>query len=149
MLIRTHLAIGIAVALYFLPHIQDKFIFVPIVILTSLLPDFDSPRASLGNKWFSGSLRVLFSHNGPIHSYTLCVILSVVLAFFYPVVALPFFLGYSFHLAIDSFTDTGVRPFWPLKMQIKGKLRNGGSVENGIFTTMVVVDLFLLFLQFF
>ncbi len=146
---RTHIVIGLAVALYFLPHVTDKLIFVPIVLLTSLLPDVDSPNSYFGNRWFSKPVQWIFSHRGPIHSYTLCIALSAVLALFYPVLALPFFLGYSFHLASDSFTVTGIRPFWPLKMQVTGKLKTGGNVERGVFMTMIVVDLFLLFLQFF
>ncbi len=146
---RTHFAIGLGVALYFLPHVNNKFIFFPLVLLTSLIPDVDSPSSIIGNKWFSGPIRWFFSHKGPVHSYTLCVLLSLFLAFFYPLLAFPFFLGYSFHLASDSFTVNGIRPFWPLKMTISGNLKSGGAIERSVFVTVMIVDIFLLFLLFF
>lgn len=149
MLMRTHLAIGIGIALYFLPHIANKLIFFPIVVLTSLLPDVDSPNSAFGQRLIFKPFQWLFSHRGPIHSYTLCVLLSVLLAFFYPTLSLPFFLGYSFHLAIDSFTVNGIMPFWPLKFQIRGKIRTGGKIEQGIFFTMVIMDVFLFFILLF
>lgn len=141
MLKKTHLAVGLAVGLYFLPFVTDKVLFIPVILIASLLPDIDSGFSQLGRKKIFKPIQWTVSHRGIIHSYTLCIALSLVLAFFYPVLALPFFLGYSFHLLLDSFTVNGIKPFWPLKFKSSGKIRSGGRVESGIFITFVVLGI--------
>jgi len=86
---------------------------------------------------------------GLIHTYTFCMGISIVLAFFYPVLALPFFLGYSFHLTLDAFSTEGIVPFWPLTKKTSGKVRTGGSVDAAIFYILLLVDFALLVKLFF
>jgi membrane-bound metal-dependent hydrolase YbcI (DUF457 family) len=74
---------------------------------------------------------------------TLCIAVSILFALALPVLALPFFLGYSSHLLADSFTQEGITPFWPWKRNSKGILRTGGSVELGIFIGFAVADAIL------
>src|SRR3989344_8027685 len=120
MLLRTHIAIGLAVALFFLPHVNNKWIFFPIVLLSSILPDADSRFSTLGRKKVFRPLQMVSRHRGILHTYTFCIFISVLLAFYYPALALPFFLGYSFHLYADLFTPEGIMPFWPLKKRVTG-----------------------------
>jgi len=148
MLKRTHLVVGLAVGLYFLPFVTHKFFFIPVILVASLLPDIDSGSSQLGRKKIFKPIQWTVSHRGIIHSYTLCIALSFLLAFFYPFLALPFFLGYSFHLLLDSFTIHGIKPFWPLKFKSTGKIRTGGRVESGIFITFAVLSL-LFFIRMF
>lgn len=150
MIKRTHLAIGLALGLYFLPFVVDehKLLFIPIVLLASLLPDIDSAHSSIGRKKVFRPVQLFLEHRGPLHSLSFLIMVSLVLMFFYPVPALPFFLGYSSHLLADSFTAGGIKPFWPLKFHTRGVVRTGGVVDRTIFTIFVIVDVFLFVLLF-
>ncbi len=144
MLKKTHLAIGLAVALYFLPYVKNKFIFIPVVLIASLLPDIDSAFSGFGRHKVVRPIQFFVKHRGLIHSYTICIILSLILAFYFPIFALPFFLGYSFHLLTDSFTVNGIRPFWPFRAVSSGKVVTGGRIDNVIFVTFIILDAFLI-----
>jgi len=133
MLKRTHLAVAFANAFYFLPYVSNKIIFFPVVFLGTLFPDIDNAFSSIGNYKIFRPVQWVFVHRGVIHSYTFAVVLSILLSFVYPVLAFPFFLGYSFHLFLDSFTVKGIKPFWPLKKRSSGMIATGGKVENAIF----------------
>jgi len=145
MLRRTHIAIALAVALYFVPYVSQKLklLFIPIVIVSTLLPDLDSGFSRIGRGVISKPIQMFTEHRGILHSYTLCLALSVLFAFFYPIVALPFFLGYSFHLFADSFTVRGIKPFWPLKFVASGNVNTGGKAEMAIFWVFVLIDVFM------
>ncbi len=148
MIKRTHLAIGLALALLFLPNVNYKFVFFPIVLICALLPDIDSPDSYFGSSKLWRPLQLLVKHRGVFHSFTLCILVSVLFAFVLPIVALPFFLGYGSHLLADSFTQEGITPFWPWKRASQGALRTGGSMENGIFIGFIIINA-LLFLRLF
>lgn len=141
MMLRTHLAVGIAVVLYFLPFIEHKLVFVPVALIASILPDIDSGFSNIGKHKIFRPVQWLSNHRGILHTYTFCIGISVLLAFFYPIVALPFFLGYSFHLYLDMFTPQGIKPFWPLKVKSSGHVTTGGKVDATIFYIFVVLDL--------
>ncbi len=140
---KTHLAIGVAVALYFSNFVSSPVIFIPVVLLTSILPDIDSGFSYLGKKSFFKPVQWTTNHRGILHSYTFCIFVSLILALFYPVLALPFFVGYSFHLIGDSFTVKGIKPFWPLKFISKGPVKTGGKIEKSIFFTFLFIDVIL------
>jgi len=144
MIWKTHVAIGLAVALYFAGKVTSPLLFVPVVLFASLFPDIDSGFSYLGRKPIFKPVQMVSSHRGIIHSYTMAIILSAALAFFYPILALPFFLGYSFHLFADSFTSQGIRPFWPLKAMSTGAVTVGGKIDKTLFYTFVFIDLVLL-----
>jgi inner membrane protein len=148
MIKRTHLAIGLALALLFLPSVNYKLIFFPIVLICALLPDIDSPDSYFGHHRIWKPLQFVVEHRGVFHSFTLCILFSLAFAFFVPVLALPFFLGYSCHLFADSFTQEGITPFWPWKRTSTGLLRTGGSIEYGIFIGFIIADV-LLFAKLF
>jgi membrane-bound metal-dependent hydrolase YbcI (DUF457 family) len=146
MMRKTHIVISIAVALYFLPFIEHKLLFIPIVLVGGLFPDIDSMSSGSGNKLLFRPVQAVFKHRGPLHSYTFSIGLTLILAFFWPIHALPFFLGYSFHIWVDSFTRRGIRPFWPLRFESKGAAKTGGVIDRTIFWTFVIINLFLLVL---
>jgi membrane-bound metal-dependent hydrolase YbcI (DUF457 family) len=148
MIKRTHLAIGLALALLFLPGVNYKLVFFPIVLVCALLPDIDSPDSYFGSSKIWRPFQFIVKHRGVFHSFTLCILVSLVFAFVLPIVALPFFLGYGSHLLADSFTQEGITPFWPWKKASQGSLRTGGSVESGIFVGFIIIN-GLLFLRLF
>ncbi|MEK6888659.1 MAG: metal-dependent hydrolase [Nanoarchaeota archaeon] len=143
MLRKTHLVIGLVAGLYFLPHVNNKFIFLPIVLIASLFPDIDSGITSLGQKGIFRFLQMMTKHRGIMHTYTICVILSLGLGLIFPPAALPFFLGYSFHLFADSFTPQGIRPFWPLKAVSSGLVTTGSRFESIIFIVFSIIAVIL------
>ncbi len=149
MMFRTHLAISVAVALYFMPLVNNPWIFVPIVLISGLMPDIDSGMSGLGRKIVFKPVQMMTNHRGIFHTYTLCIALSILFALFIPSLALPFFLGYSFHLFSDSFTSQGIKPFWPFKYVSKGVVRSGGRTDAIIFYCFVSVDVVLILTTLF
>ncbi|MEX0920665.1 MAG: metal-dependent hydrolase [Candidatus Pacearchaeota archaeon] len=144
MLKRTHIIIGVFVAMYFLPYMNNKLVFFPVVIIASLIPDIDSLIAPKKDYKIFKALKSQ-SYKDFMHSYTLCIFLSAILAILYPIIALPFFLGYSFHLFFDSITVYGTNPFWPFKIKTKGFIVPGGKTEKFI---EYLFGIFILLLAF-
>jgi len=146
MLIRTHLAFAVFLIIFFISHINeaDKFLFIGILLIASVIPDIDTGFSHVGNRWYLRPLQFFVKHRGIVHSITLGVILSFIIAIFLPVLSLGFFLGYGVHIFCDSFTKDGVQPFWPLKYKTTGPLRTGGRVEMSLFVTMVLMDILLI-----
>jgi membrane-bound metal-dependent hydrolase YbcI (DUF457 family) len=144
MLSRTHIAIGVFAVLFFLPHVNYKWVFIPVVLIASLLPDIDSSMSTVGKYKVFRPFQLFMKHRGIIHSFTFCILLSVVFAFFYPVIAFPFFLGYSLHLIADAWTVEGIRPFWPMKDTTHGRVKVGGVVEKAVFFVFIILDLVFL-----
>src|SRR3989344_7569021 len=136
MQLKTHLAISIFVILLFLPFISSdisKIIFSVTAVIATFIPDVDIRFSKAGKIPFTGILRFFTKHRGMIHSLTLCLIISVIIALFFRILAFGFFTGYSTHLIADSFTKMGIKPFWPLKFEAKGMITTGSEVEKGIF----------------
>ncbi len=148
MISRTHLAIGLALVLLFLPHVNSKLLFVPVLLISCLLPDIDSTASAFGQNKLLRPFQFFVKHRGMIHSLTFCIVLSAFFAAVIPVLALPFFLGYASHLFADSFTKDGITPFWPMKKSSAGLIVTGGRTEYFVFATFIVIDA-ILFLRLF
>ncbi|MEK6855611.1 MAG: metal-dependent hydrolase [Nanoarchaeota archaeon] len=144
MLFKTHLVLGFLVLLVFLPFVNYDIIFGVVVLISTMLPDLDSMRSHIGNHWYLRPFQWATKHRGVLHSFSFCAIVSIVFAFIIPVLAFPFFVGYGIHLVADMFTSEGIRPFWPLKEEIEGKVLTGGRVEKGIFYGVILADILLL-----
>jgi inner membrane protein len=148
MMMKTHLAIGVFLIAFLLPVINNKLIFCVVVLVASLLPDIDIANSYLGQKKIFRPLQWVVKHRGMIHSFTLCLIVSFMFAYYIPILTLPFFLGYSFHLLADSFTVEGIRPFWPLKKEVEGSIRVSGKREM-LILIMILIFSALLFVKWF
>ncbi|MEM3091610.1 MAG: metal-dependent hydrolase [Candidatus Pacearchaeota archaeon] len=148
MFTKTHILLGLFVALYFLPYSNNKAIFFPVVLIASVIPDID---IILLSKKEYNLLRFFKSqtYKNFMHSYTLCIFISVLLAFYYPLFAFPFFLGYSFHLFFDSLTTLGTNPFWPLKVKSQGPIVPGGKAEELINWVLITLNAFFAFKYLF
>jgi membrane-bound metal-dependent hydrolase YbcI (DUF457 family) len=145
---KTHLAIGVFAVVFFLPYVNHKLVFIPVVLIASLLPDIDSGFSTFGRKKIFRPLQALTKHRGIFHSFTFCILFSVILAFYFPVAAFGFFLGYGLHLLADSWTREGIMPFWPIQEVARGRVTDGGTLEEGIFFVFVILDVLFLFLLF-
>jgi len=148
MLIRTHLAFIVLALILFVGRVNNPIFFIFIALIATMLPDVDSAFSTVGHHRIFGFLQFFVKHRGVIHSFTFCVLVSVLLAVFWPITALPFFLGYGLHLFVDSFTQEGIMPFWPYRKRSSWKLRTGGIVESTLFLFLVLLDIFLFFIVF-
>lgn len=143
MIRRTNLALGVGVALYFLPHVQNEILFFVVVIASSLIPDID-------NFLFPNKIRIINAQKTGffkkiLRTYLTPIIISLVLAFFYPILALPVFLGYSFTLSLETFSSEGIHPFWPIsKKKSSGRITPGGKIDATLFYIFVLFDIALL-----
>ena len=148
MLLKTHLAFAVLVIIIFLEHVNHKFTFTLLVLIATILPDLDSGFSSWGRHLIFRPLQFFTKHRGIIHSFTFGVSVSVILAIFWPIASLGFFIGFSVHLICDSFTVDGVKPFWPLKIKSSGFIRSGGKIEESLFFGLIFVDIILFFVIF-
>jgi inner membrane protein len=148
MLLRTHLAFAFLIIILFVKHVNNQWIFIVMVLVATVLPDLDTGFSSWGRHWIFRPLQFFVKHRGVIHSLTTAAFLSILLAVFWPILSLGFFVGYSVHIALDSFTREGVQPFWPLKTKSYGFISSGGRIEDSIFVFLVITDIFLIILTF-
>lgn len=149
MLIRTHLAIAVFAIILFLSRVSNKLLFVLLVLSATFIPDIDNAFSTVGSKGVFRVLQFFTRHRGFFHSLTFCILASIVLGIFFPVIAFPFFLGYALHLFADSFTKEGVVPFWPWSRTSQGFLRTGGRVETSIFVVFIIIDILLFVFIYF
>ena len=146
MLLKTHMAFAVLIIILFLEHVNSKLLFVSMVLVATVLPDLDSGFSSWGRHFIFRPLQFFTKHRGVIHSLTFAVLASIVLAMFWPVASLGFFIGYSVHLICDSFTRDGIQPFWPFKAKSSGFITSGGRVEESLFFSLIFVDVVLFFI---
>ena len=142
---KTHFAITLFSVLFLIEHVEHKLVFVVVAFIAALIPDIDNGFSTLGKYNLFRPVQFFTRHRGLIHSFTLCAILTLILAWRWPIYALPFFLGYGLHLFADSFTLDGIRPFWPFKKVAQGKVRVGGTLEHVLFVGFCIIDAVLLF----
>ncbi|MBT4165617.1 metal-dependent hydrolase [archaeon] len=146
MLLKTHLAFAILLILIFAQHVQSKLIFITAVIIATFLPDLDHTGSTSGRYMIFRPFQFFVKHRGVIHSITTAFILSLAVAFFWPLASFGFFLGYSVHLICDSFTKEGIQPFWPLKKKTHGPIISGGRIEETLFVSLVIANIILFFI---
>jgi len=145
MIKRTNLALGVSVALFFIPHVNHKFVFFVTVLVSTLIPEFNF---SLSKSGFKGTRHISFLRK-LLRTYITPTIISIILAFAYPILALPFFLGYSFTLSLDAFSKEGIQPFWPLsKKHTSGHITSGRKSDTVLFYALVIFDIALLIMMF-
>jgi inner membrane protein len=129
MLFRTHIAVAIFFILLFLSKVEHRISFVLILFAAAVIPDVDTRFSKVGKKKIFRLLQFFVKHRGLFHSFLFLIFITLILVLFVPVISLPFFLGYSSHLMMDSFTIEGVYPFYPLKKRIFGSIKTGGKNE--------------------
>ncbi|MFA5992421.1 MAG: metal-dependent hydrolase [Candidatus Pacearchaeota archaeon] len=131
MMRKTHIALAILGVLILLPFVKSKMIFAAMAVVATLLPDLDSRSSRLGRNPLMRPVQWITGHRGVLHSLTFCLLVSIALAIFIPILALGFFLGYSIHLFADSFTVMGISAFWPVKSIVsRGRIETGGRFES-------------------
>jgi inner membrane protein len=146
-MIRTHLAITFFFIILFIQHIggiYNKILFVVFILISSIFPDIDVRHSTIGRNKLLRPFQLLIKHRDVIHSLTFCLVLTLILLFIYPIIALAFFIGYSIHLFIDSFTPEGIAFFWPYQKRSKGKVKTNGVVDKSVFFIFLSLDIIIL-----
>jgi len=144
MMLKTHLAITFLFVLLFISHITgifNKILFFVVVLISSMLPDIDMRYSTIGKSKLARPFQLFIKHRAFVHSLTFCIILTLILVFLYPVLALSFFIGYSIHLFVDSLTPEGIAFFWPYKEKSKGKIRTNGIIDRSLFLIFLGLDI--------
>lgn len=149
MLLRTHLALIVFAIVLFVGHVNNKLLFIFVALIATMLPDIDCAFSTLGKHKGLRIFQFFVKHRGLIHSFTFCIIVSFILAFFFPTASFGFFLGYGLHLFVDSFTVEGIIPFWPYLKKSNWRVRTGGLIESSLFLIFVLVDIILVIFMFF
>lgn len=144
MLFKTHIAIVTCFILLFIPHVESKIVFVIVALVAAAIPDVDNASSTVGEHRVFRFLQFFAKHRGAIHSLTVGLVISLLLAFFLPVASFGFFLGWTVHVFADSFTKGGVTPFWPYPKKSYGFLPVGGRIETTLFVVFVIIDIGLL-----
>jgi inner membrane protein len=144
MLAKTHLAITLFFALLLSQFVQNPSFFIVFSLFFTLFPDIDSKFSRVGKGKIFRLIQIFLKHRGILHSFIFLFFVSFLLFLFFPMIALPFFVGYGIHLISDSFTVSGIRLFYPLNIVYYGAIKTGGSVERVIFILFLIANLFYL-----
>src|SRR3989344_9343517 len=104
MMFRTHLAFAFLIGLIFLNFFSlefNKYLFLFIVLISSVIPDIDLSGSKIGRriKPLSNIFNFLFGHRGFLHSLMFALLLFFAFIFFgRSVIVLGLFLGCLSHL---------------------------------------------------
>ncbi len=146
---RTHLIFSFLIGLLIINsfNIQNKIIFIIILLIASALPDIDSYKSKIGKKIkpISFLINLFFRHRGIFHSPFILILISLVIALINPEIAAAFFIGYLSHLVLDSLTPEGIMFFYPFsKKRTKGRIRTGSLFENILFILLLALCFYML-----
>ncbi len=145
MFFRTHIMITLFFFLLFFQYISNPIVFLVVSIFATAIPDIDNRFSKIGHYKISRIFNFFVRHRGITHSFTFLTVISLLIFLFFKDIFFAFILGYSLHLLADGFTLSGIRPFYPLKWKIKGRLKTGGFTEIFIFVALFLINLILLF----
>ena len=150
---RTHLAIGLLAALLLLPVIgQTWYIFIPLILLGSLLPDVDHENSKINKmlpitRW----IPKVFAHRGFFHSIFPAIIIYA--GFYFAkleYIGLPLTIGYTSHLASDCFTRLGCNLLHPVStFRIQGPVMTNGIMELLTLGSVLLLDALLVIKHIF
>ena len=107
MLLRTHVMVAILMILAFVNYVSQPLTFIIMVLVATVIPDLDSGFSSYGRHLIFRPLQFFVKHRGIVHSFTAAVVLSAIIAIWWPVASFGVFIGYSVHLIADSFSIEG------------------------------------------
>ena len=145
---RTHMAFGLLAGILLFSFFSAKwFIFIPLVVLGSLLPDVDHENSKINRmlpitRW----IPVFFKHRGFFHSIFPAIIIFAI--FHYTnldIVGIPLTIGYLSHLASDCLTRLGCNLLHPVSnLRIQGPVMTDGLMELLVLGLVLFLDILLL-----
>lgn len=159
MMYKTHIVFAIAVYLILCVFFSfQKSVFVILLIaLGSLIPDIDNSKSFINNKLkITRPIAEFSTHRGFWHSIFGVILVLVVLFFLAIAIKIKFVVigyivfGMSMHLLADSFTISGIKPFWKFSGKtFRWKIRTNSIVEYLFFVGLLVLCLYLYSPTFF
>ncbi len=144
---RTHLAFGLLaslIALMLWPSLPLWLVL--LVLLGAVLPDVDHEGSFVNNRFpLTRWIPWLFKHRGFFHSVFPIAAIALLGIWFpsFMMVALALCFGYATHLATDSMTVYGIKPFYPIPIELRGFLRTNGLPEFLLFLAVSCVNVLL------
>ena len=141
------MAFGFLAAVILLPFFGIKwFIFIPLVVFGSLLPDVDHENSKINRmlpitRW----VPKFFRHRGFFHSIFPAVILYFAFHYFrLDIIGIPLAVGYISHLASDCITKMGCNLLHPISnFRIQGFIETNGAMELITLGGILVLDVLL------
>lgn len=141
------MAIGLltALLLFTILH-QQWYIFIPLVVLGSLLPDVDHENSKINRmmpltRWIPR----VFAHRGFFHSVFPAIIIYA--GFYFAkldYIGMPLAIGYLSHLASDCATRLGCNLLHPVStFRIQGPIMTDGLMELLIIGGVTVLNVLL------
>lgn len=129
-------------------HIADQILFVIITCFFSIFPDIDSPNSRIGKKAgiISDAINFLFDHRGLAHSVLIPLAISITLASLGMwVFGTAVLLGYGSHLLLDTLTNQGIMPLYPLMSKsISGFFKSDGVMNHALFFVFLALSGYVL-----
>ena len=149
MMYYTHLAFGFLVSLLSINFfsIQNKLIFILIVVFFSIFPDIDEKKSKIGrrNKIISTIINFVFGHRGFFHSIYIPLILYFIFYYINIEIGIAILVGYFSHLFMDAITKAGIRPLYPIvNKKINGFIKTNSILEKILFLIIIFLVLYLL-----
>jgi len=149
MMYYTHLAFGFLVSLLSIEFfsIQNKIIFVLIIMFFSIFPDIDERKSKIGrkNKTLSTIINFMFGHRGFFHSIYIPLFLYFIFYYISNEIGLAILVGYFSHLFMDGLTKNGIRPLYPIiNKKINGPIKTNSILEKILFLVIIFLILYLL-----
>lgn len=131
--------------MYFI-SITNRFVYLILISIGSLLPDVDHPKSKIGN--LARPFSYLFEHRGFFHSIFPLIAFYFLIKFNF-IIFFPLGMGYVSHIIIDMATKQGILLIHPIiNIRISGVIRTGKKLELLIFYLLVFSN-FLLALGLF
>jgi len=148
---RTHLIFSFLIGLLIINSfdIQNKVVFIAVLLTASVIPDIDSCKSKIGKKVkpLSFLINIFLGHRGIFHSLLLPILVSLLIMPINYEIAAAFFIGYLSHFVLDSLTPEGVMFLYPFsKKRIKGFIRTCSLWENILFFILIILCFEVLFL---
>lgn len=142
MMFQTHLVFSLLIGLFLMNYFSQKYLFLGLLLVGSLLPDIDSPYSKLGKKLkpVSKIIKFIFGHRGFFHSVIPGILIYVIFRYILnmKLIGIALLIGYLLHLVIDGLTKEGVNYFYPFaKFRMSGFIKTGGVLEWLIFSVLV------------
>lgn len=150
MMYYTHIAFGLLLSLLYIEIfiVENKLLFIFIVLLFSLLPDIDETKSKISrkNKLVSKTINFFFGHRGFFHTIWIPALLFLILILFNVkiIIGIAVLIGYLSHLFLDAITRQGIRPLYPIyNKRINGFFKTNSIFEKAFFLVVVVLDFYL------
>lgn len=141
----THLVFGLLLSALFTSYYsyEQPVLAIGLILFASLLPDVDEKSSRFGRK--VPVISYFTKHRTFFHSIFFLVVCVILLWMVLdPVYVWAFAAGYVGHLVLDAMTPSGVVPFWPSTLKLRGFVRVGGLLEKVFFVVLVAVFVWLL-----